>query len=327
MDEYLKQKKTCCRPKLFSDRKKEGYKIFQDLLTRRGNHYKTKYTLQITEKQYPGKHYKVPIKCETHNIIVNYSMQDLNTITSCPCPQCRKDPAHKNVAVDIIKRRNAGRKGQVIRHANKVKAKYNYTCALSNAINNLQHHHLDGQDFYPETRLLWEHNGICLCATIHQDYHYNFLPNYSIIAKEYSNFTFNENELNPPTEYLALLNHTVNVKDSLFVDLSNPDFSLNGAEVSRYTFLEYLRFLIFDIKFNNSQYVNNFNQKMATKHCIINSLNGEVGKITLETLEKAITKYYAEYVRDNWTLSSRKDIFYANNIELWNKVENTWSEG
>ena len=97
--------------------------------------------------------------------------------------------------------------------------------------------------------------------------------------------------------------------------------------MSRYTFLEYLRFLIFDIKSNNSQYVNTLNQKMASEHRKINPSSpsfGELGKITLETLEKAIKKYRVEFVGNNWALSSRKDIFFANNIELWNEVENTW---
>nr|YP_007890151.1 putative site-specific DNA endonuclease [Pleodorina starrii]YP_007890195.1 putative site-specific DNA endonuclease [Pleodorina starrii]AFY64422.1 putative site-specific DNA endonuclease [Pleodorina starrii]AFY64463.1 putative site-specific DNA endonuclease [Pleodorina starrii] len=316
MDLYLKNRTICCRPKLYSNRKKEGYKIFQNLLAKRGDHYNTKYTLLINATDYPGKHYKIPIKCEIHNLVVQYSMHELNTITSCPCPLCRKDPNHKNVAVDIVKRRNAGRLGQVIRHAQRVKEKYKHTCALSNSKYNLQHHHLDGQDFYPETRLVWEHNGICLCSTVHLDYHNNFLKIHSLIATKYSNVTFSLNK-----------DELINVEDNQEIDSSNPDFSLGGAEVSRYTFLEYLRFLIFDIKSNNSQYVNTLNQKMASEHRKINPSSpsfGELGKITLETLEKAIKKYRVEFVGNNWALSSRKDIFFANNIELWNEVENTW---
>lgn len=121
MDEYIRTKTTCCRTQLYNIRKEEGYQIFEKLLGERGKHYKTTYTLLTNVKDYKGKLNKVKIKCESHNNIFEYSMQDLNFNTSCPCPLCRQDPAHKNVAVDIIKMRNAGRPGQVIRHASKVK--------------------------------------------------------------------------------------------------------------------------------------------------------------------------------------------------------------
>ena len=135
----------------------------------------------------------------------------------------------------------------MIRHASRVKEKYNYACALSNSTFDLQHHHLDGLlfDFYTETQLLWEFNGICLCSTIHRDYHFNFLLNHSIIAKEYSKDIFD------PSVSMETTN------------LNNPDLSFAGAEVSRETFLEYLRFLKYDIKVRNSFYLNVLNEKMA----------------------------------------------------------------
>ena len=78
----------------------------------------------------------------------------------------------------------------MIRHANRVKQKYNNQCALSNSTFELQHHHLDGADFYEEVALDWKNNGICLCGPIHRDFHNNFLRNNSILAKEYSNYSF-----------------------------------------------------------------------------------------------------------------------------------------
>jgi hypothetical protein len=169
-------------------------------------------------------------------------MQDLNYITSCPCPMCRIDPNHKNGSVDIIKRRNAGRPGQVIRHASRVKAKYHSKCALSDSTFDLQHHHLDGQDFYTETQLLWEYTRtiVSICGTIHRDYHYNFLLNHSIIANSYieRNKDNTYNCIYPSTPHIPLKE-----KEMETTNLNNPDLSLAGAEVSRYTFLEYLRFL------------------------------------------------------------------------------------
>ena len=165
---------------MINQHKKEGFIIFETLLKNRGDHYKTKYTLLIKQSDYNGKHIKYPIKCEIHNKEFSYSMQDLNYITSCPCPDCRLDPNHKNVMVDIIKKRNGGRAGQVIRHAQKVKTKYNNQCALSKSTFELHHHHLDGSDFYEATAFDWNNNGICLCGPIHRDYHNNFLKNKSI---------------------------------------------------------------------------------------------------------------------------------------------------
>jgi hypothetical protein len=111
MDDYLKlykiQRTVCCREKLHSTRTLVGFERFEKLLADRGAHYKTKYTLQISAADYKGKHVKHPIKCESHEVTFQYSMQNLNYITSCPCPMCRIN--HKNGSVDIIKRRNAGR--------------------------------------------------------------------------------------------------------------------------------------------------------------------------------------------------------------------------
>lgn len=165
-----------------------------------------------------------------------------------------------------------------------------------------------------ETQLLWESNGICLCGTIHRDYHCNFLLNHSIIAKEYSKDTFDA----PCAEY------TIEI-----TNLNNPDISLAGAEVSRYTFLEYLRFLKYDIIVKNSSYTNFLNEKMAFEHGSINpsdSRFGTLGKITLERLEIAIQKFCAEYKGQNWRLAGRKDIPYANDGDLWTKVDEEWND-
>ncbi len=328
MDEYLKYYKNprtvCCRLHQNTTRKKVGYISFQDLLKSRGDHYNTIYTLLIPSNEYNGKHIKYPIRCEKHNETFKYSMQNLNFTTSCSCKCCRVDPNHSNVCVEIIKKRNAGRPGQVIRHASKVKEKYNNRCALSNATFDLQHHHVDGQDFYTSTQLLWEQNGICLCGTIHRDYHFNFLLTYSIIAKEYDQ-------------------NTLGYTDGLFLDdnnHNNPDFSLAGAEVSRYTFLEYLLFLISDIKNNNSVYVNALNNKItldSNKTNVSNySLelestvvdnrpsNLNLGEITLNQLESAKKQFCAEYKANNWALSGCQDIPYANDSNLWEKVDSSW---
>ena len=321
MDNYLKEEKPrteCCREKLHNGRSLSGYAIFENLLASRGLHYKTIYTLLIKSADYVGKHAKVMIKCESHNTIFAYSMQNLNYMTSCPCPQCRTDPNHKNGAVDIVKKRNVGRAGQVVRHASKVKN--NNTCLVSNSSFDLHHHHLDGQDYYTETQLLWEYNGICLCGTVHRDYHYNFLKNFSKIAKEY--ITDASAEAEAETDIFIL-------NDNTKMDITNPDFQLAGAEVSRYTFLEYLRFLIFDIQKKNSTYVNTLNEKMALEYTSMTqvnplpaSLSGNLGKITLEQLEiTAIKQFCSEYKGENWGLYRRKDIPYANDQRLWAKVE------
>jgi hypothetical protein len=288
MDQYLKEtdpRTVCCKAKLHASRKLNGFNIFTDLLKARGAHYKTVYTLQIKAADYCGKLLKYSIKWESHGLLFEYSMQNLNFTTSCPCSQCRIDPNHRNIAVNIIKKRNAGRLGQVIRHASDVKKKYNFTCALSNSSFDLQHHHLDGQDFYTETQLIWQHNGICICATIHRDYHYNFLVNHSVIAKVYSI-------------------HLCSNSDFLASESSNPDISFSGAEVSRYTFLEYLKYLIFDIKYNQSKYVDALNEKIAFdfKKGFANSSTenfGRFSKITLDQLEVATKKFCAEYKSKN----------------------------
>lgn len=195
--------------------------------------------------------------------------------------------------------------------------KYNYTCALSNATFELQHHHLDGQDFYEELALNWNVNGICLCGPIHRDYHNNFLKQHSIIAKEYLEYSFNADN----DEWVEF-----NSLDGLDY-LVNPDYYPNGAEVSRYTFLEYLRFLIFDIKHNNSLYVNNLNQKIKSVHASLKLSDpsfGNLGQITLNQLETAIDKYCREYKGENWALSGQSDIPFANDHQLWAKVDNSW---
>jgi hypothetical protein len=213
--------------------------------------------------------------------------------------------------VDLVKKRNAGRPGQVVRHAEKVKTKYNNQCALSKTPFDLHHHHLDGVDFYEATVLDWNHNGICLCGTIHRDYHHHFLKNHSIIAKEYykTSFSFNplvlrsedeDNEVNP---------------------------FLDGAEVSRYTFLEYLQFLIKDIRTQGS-YVTQLNQQIeqteqnkVSIESLSKSKEKTLGKIDLDTLEQVKQAYIKEYKSSNWALANDKTIPFANDIDLWTKVE------
>ncbi len=131
---------------------------------------------------------------------------------------------------------------------------------MSNVDIDLQHHHVDGQDFYTETKLDWEHNGVCLCGIIHRDYHYNFLPKHSKIAECFSDYAFDLSSTDLPT-----------------TDDNDPDLAIGGPEVSRYTFLEYLKFLICDIKKNNSQYVDSLNKKMVESY-------GSSAKLTLEQL-------------------------------------------
>ena len=321
MDIYLKPDKNkpertfCCYAGMIAERKTEGFHIFKQLLTDRGNHYNTQYTLLINAEDYRGKLIKCPFKCEAHGTILNYSMQELNTITSCPCPDCRKDPKHKNVCVEIVKRRNGGREGQVIRHAKRVKAKYKNTCALSNSTFQLQHHHLDGQDFYYTIALNWNANGICLCGPIHRDYHNTFLKEHSIIAKEYSNYTYSVDK----DEWIEA---NSSVKESEY--LNNPDYYPGGAEISRYTFLEYLKFLIKDIKDNNSVYVNALNQKIKNVHSKLKLEDASLGLITLNKLETAIEQYCSEYKGENWALANDTDIPFSNDLELWAKVDNCW---
>lgn len=219
-------------------------------------------------------------------------MQNLNYMTSCPCSMCRIDKNHKNKSVEIVKKRNAGRFGLIRRHSLKVKEKYSFKCAVSNSTFDLHYHHLDGQDFYTKTQNLLEFNGICLCGPIHRDYHFNFLLNYSIIAKYYK-----VNSIPP------------------------------GAEVSRYTWLEYLKFFKFDIKVKKSSYINCLNQSCLVEQSKIPLSDLRFGgyeTITLEKLEKAIQKFCLEYKGQNYKLSEFSDIPYANDLLLWNKVDSSW---
>jgi hypothetical protein len=138
-----------------------------------------------------------------------------------------------------------------------------------------------------------------------------------------------------------LLNHSIIVpfySDNIIqpeqqnvIDQDDPDLDLNGAEVSRYTFFEYLRFLVYDIKSNNSQYVNTLNRKMKQKYSVlVDKLEasgpsyGELEGITLQKLETALEQFSLEYKGKNWALWYREDIPYANNTLLWQKVDQTW---
>lgn len=315
VDEYLSPtRKKCCYYGMLEERKEFGFETFKQLLNERSVHYKTKYKLLFSVETYKGKLEKHRFICVSHNKEVNYSMQDLNYCKSCPCPECRRDPKHKNTSVEIVKRRNEGRFGRVVRHAQRVKDKYNNACALSGSTFDLQHHHLDGQDFYQVTALEWNSNGICLCGTIHRDFHYNFLKNYSIIALTYTDYSFNE-----------MGDLIENVSSEKYKN--NPDYILTGAEVSRYTFLEYLKFLIFDINSNDSRYVNVLNQKIEKDYYLFQERTQSsslLKYITLETLKIAIQKYCLEYKGQNWALSSRPDISFANNTDLWKKVDYNW---
>lgn len=313
MDTYLTTRTNCCGIGYINSKREEGYKSFIQLLHDRGDHYKAKYTLLISKNEYKTRTEKYPILCKNHNTQVKYSMQDLTSMTSCPCPICRTDPNHKAPCVDVVKSRNAGRPGQVVRHAENVKKKYNFACALSGSTFDLQHHHLDGRDFYEETALKWENNGICLCGTIHRDYHNNFLKKDSIIANEYKAYFFepdNDWEESIPTKNEA--------------GSDNPDLTPNGAEVSRYTFLEYLKFLIYDVKKNNSNYVNLLNKKLEADYNKLKKPDTTLEKITLEKLEIALEKYCNEYKAEKWALSKREDIPFANDTQLWAKVDQTW---
>lgn len=114
MDQYLKQdRKSCCEAGDLTSKQSKGFELFSQLLSDRGKHYKTTYNLLLLPQDYQGKYKKYPIRCESHGVTMNYSMQELNYNTSCPCDGCRKDPKHKNVAVPIILLRNSGREGQV----------------------------------------------------------------------------------------------------------------------------------------------------------------------------------------------------------------------
>lgn len=329
MDQYLKNRKICCRQHQNKLRTKNGFELFQKLLQDRGTHYKTVFTIEIPVEQYKGKHVKIPIKCESHGIISLYSMKDLNTIVSCPCPQCRVDPSHKNKAVEIIQKRNAGRPGQILRHAIRVKEKYSNTCLISHSKFECQHHHVDGQDFYMQTSLSWEHNGVCLCGPVHRDFHWNFLKKHSKIAskffKKFSKISQEYEETQTPLGPSPL--PQAEREEPFVVSTNNPDIDVAGAEVSRYTFLEYIRFLMYDIRKNNSRYVQLLNTKISKRHDEIDSSSasyGEMGEITLEKLEIAMKQFCEEYKGDNWALAFRKDIPYANDQVLWNDVDQTW---
>jgi hypothetical protein len=66
---------------------------------------------------------------------------------------------------------------------------------------------------------------------------------------------------------------------------------------------------------------------MELEHRSINppdSRFGNLEKITLERLEMAIQKFCAEYKSDNWGLAGREGIPYANDHDLWTKVDASW---
>lgn len=301
-------RQVCCREKLHTDRKHEGFQIFQNLLLRRGEHYNTEYTLLLDKNDYNGKHEKYKIRCETHGSVFEYSMQNLNYTTSCPCPECRKDSANKNMAVPIIQKRNILNKRKTM-NAQQVKQKYGNACALSKSSTHLHYHHLDVQDFYVKTQNSWQHVGICLLSTIHRDYHYNFLKNHSQIARKYSNIIKN-----------------LTLTELPWTTQEDPDDSWEGAEVSRYTFLEYLRFLLFDIRSNNSIYVNSLNNKIQEDFLHSKQRKtGQIELITYEKVERAMHNYCQEFKGASWALANDKEIPFANDKDLWAKVDATWN--
>lgn len=241
-------------------------------------------------------------------------MKDLNTITSCPCSQCRSSLTNKNISVLIVKRRNGGREGQFIRHAKAVKKKFMNQCFLSNSTFDLHYHHLDGQDYYVETAKNWDAVSICLNATIHRDYHNNFLPNVSKIKKEYEKTTL---PFSPQTPNFVL---------ALKGEEARQDFE--GAEVSRYTFLEYLRFLLYEKKSKKSDYIAALEKKMQNDFSRNQNLRkpGNIFSFTEEKLSFAFEQYKKSFQGENWSLASDSTIPFANNQELWKKVENTWKK-
>lgn len=268
-----------------------------------------------TKEEYKNRNTRCRIRCTAHNEIFEYSLISLQGYTSCACPRCRTDPKHQNRAVDNVRRIN-GRPGQ------KIDTVYVYfkntttsvLCQLQ--LLNFITITLDGQDFYAETALSWNENGICLCGTVHRDYHNNFLKNHSLIAKEYSSFSFFE------------IQHSTENVFSMF----DPDENLDGIEVSRYTFCEYLRFLCFDIQKNNSVYVKSLNEKIEKQHFSFvksstkKGLNskGEWSPITLEKLVSAYNTYCEEYKGENWAFATT-NLPFANDVKLWEKVEKTWN--
>jgi hypothetical protein len=70
--------------------------------------------------------------------------------------------------------------------------------------------------------------------------------------------------------------------------------------------------------------VNNLNQKIKSVHSSLGLPDSSLGQITLNQLEIAIDKYCREYKGDNWALSNQTDIPFANDFQLWAKVDNSW---
>ncbi len=98
--------------------------------------------------------------------------------------------------------------------------------------------------------------------------------------------------------------------------------------------------MISDIKNNNSVYVNALNNKITLDYNKIDvsifslelestvadntSSNFNPAKITLNQLENAKKEFCAEYKGNNWALSGCQDIPYANDLNLWEKVDSSW---
>lgn len=300
-------RKHCCEKGYKEQRKEIGYEALLELLKKRGQHYNTVYTLLFSKEEYKNKYEKCLIRCESHGEVFEYGLMALQGFTSCPCPVCRKDPNHKNRAVESVKKIN-GRSGRGTRHRSRVLQKYGNVCFLSESSFQLHFHHLDSQDYYTSLSNLWEVNGIPLCGVVHRNYHYVFLKKYSLVKNEYS---------------CSIFSHQTSEEKK-----QNPDCSLEGIEVSRYTFCEFLRFLIYDIQ-TNGTYVSDLNKQIEKEHEIFVKKNPQKNTlwkpITLDKTIHALEKFCAEYKGENWAMAENSEIPFANNPELWRKVENSWN--
>ncbi len=88
-----------------------------------------------------------------------------------------------------------------------------------------------------------------------------------------------------------------------------------------------MRFLIFDIQ-TNGTYVSDLNKQIEKEYTIFvkkNPKNTLWKPITLQNTFSAYEKFCAEYKADNWAMAENPDIPFANNPELWTKVENSWN--
>lgn len=75
---------------------------------------------------------------------------------------------------------------------------------------------------------------------------------------------------------------------------------------------------------SNKTNVSNYSLELESTVVDNRPSNLNLGEITLNQLEIAKKQFCAEYKANNWALSGCQDIPYANDSNLWEKVDSSW---